>query len=123
MKWFIFAVIAIILWAIKKAFDKKIDEEEQRERALSTPGRANFIREHYQGVIDYILSNSEYQIIFERTDAINIGTSDKKEYFAINQFSGGLLIAYVKYSCVQKEWHFTRGETEKHIIYELQSYI
>jgi hypothetical protein len=121
MKWFIFAVIAIILWAIKNAIFKKIDEDEQR--SLSTPGRANFIREHYQGVIDYILSNSEYQIIFERTDAINIGTSDKKEYLAIYQSSGGLLIAFIKYSSVQKEWHFSRGETEKHIIYELQSYI
>lgn len=121
MKWVIFAIIAIILWAIKKAIFKKIDEDEQR--ALSTPGRANFIREHYQGVIDSILSNSEYSIIFERTDAMKIGTSDNKKYFAINQFSGGLLIAYVKYSCVQKEWHFTRGETEKDIIYKILSYI
>lgn len=121
MKWFIFAVIAIILWAIRNAILKKIDEDEQR--SLSTPGRANFIREHYQGVIDYILSNSEYQIIFERTDAIRIGTSDKKEYLAIHQSSEGLLIAFIKYSSVQKEWHFSRGETEKHIIYELQSYI
>ena len=121
MKWIIFAIIAIILWAVKRAIFNKIDEDEHR--VLSTPDRAVFIREHYQGVIDCILSNNEYSIIFERVDAINIGTPDKKEYFAVNQSSGGLLIAFVKYSNVQKEWHFTRGESEKHIIYELQSYI
>lgn len=98
MKWITFAIIAIILWAIKKAIFKKIDEDEQR--ALSTPGRANFIREHYKGVIDYILSNSEYSIIFERTDAIKIGTSDKKEYLAIHQSSGGLLINPAKRNVV-----------------------
>lgn len=112
--------VAIIFW-LKSIYFKKIDEEE--EKALSTPGRADFIRNNFSEVIDYLMQIPNSYIIFEHADYIKIGIDGEKEYIAIHTFSGGLLIGHIKWSSVQKEWKFSRRETSKHIIYELNKYL
>ena len=120
MKILIFIICAIILFWIRSLINKKIDKDEAI--ALATPGRANFIRENYGLVIDYTLSLPNAQIEFERTDQIRVSFENKKEYLAINSYSGGILIAHIKWSAIQKEWSFSRNEIPQHIIYELQKY-
>jgi hypothetical protein len=119
MKYVIFAICVLIIIAIRNKIFAKIDKDE--EQALRTPGRADYIRANYQEVVDYILSNPNYHILFERADMIKIGVDDSSEYFAINNYSGGLLIALVKRSSVMKEWKFSRNESSKHIIYTIKS--
>jgi len=53
MKYIVFAIAVIILWQIKKKIFAKIDEDE--ERALNTPGTANYIRTNFSQVIEYLL--------------------------------------------------------------------
>ena len=120
MKILIFIICAIILFGIRSLINKKIDNDEAI--ALATPGRANFIRENYGLVIDYTLSLPNAQIEFERADQIRVSFENQKEYLAINSYSGGILIAHIKLSAVQKEWNFSRNEMPQHIIYELQKY-
>lgn len=119
MKFFIFALVAIILWQIKKVMFAKIDRNE--EKTAKTPSEATYIREHFPKVVQYILSIPSYQVLFERSDMIKMGKSDSKEYYTISHYSGGLLIALVRNSSVAKEWHFPHGEDENHIIYKLKS--
>jgi hypothetical protein len=119
MKFILFAICIIILFVIKKKVFAKIDREE--EEALRTPGRANFIRDNYPEVVDYLLSIQNYQIIFERTDMIQIGTSKSGEYYAVSNYSGGLFISFIRHSNVYKEWKFSRRENVTHIIHELKS--
>lgn len=117
MSWIILIIVAIVLLCIKNSIFNKIDEEEKK--ALSTPGRANFLREHYQDVITFVENKPNYQILFKRADMVKIGLKDGNEYYAISNFSGGVSIAFVRYSSVVKEWHFKREEMPKHIIYEI----
>ena len=117
MSWIILVIAAIILLCIKNSIFNKIDEDEKK--ALSTPGRADFLRKNYQEVITFIENKPNYQILFERADMIKMGLKDGTEYYAISNFSGGVLIAFVRYSSVVKEWHFKREEMSKHIIYEI----
>lgn len=112
-------IIAVFFW-IKSLVFKKIDRNEAI--ALATPGRANFIRDNYVSVIDYVLSMHNSSIQFERTDQIKFSLGNDREYLVINSYSGGLLIAHVKWSAVQKEWKFSRNEIPQHIIYELNKY-
>lgn len=93
MKYIVFAIAVIILWQIKKKIFAKIDEDE--ERALNTPGTANYIRTNFSQVIEYLNSKPGYYVIFERSDMIQIGTSKSDEYHVVHQHSGGLLIAFV----------------------------
>lgn len=118
MNWIVFIIVAIILLCIRKFIFNKIDEDEKR--ALSTPGRADFLREHYQEVITFVENKPNYRILFERVDMIKIGLKDETEYYAISNHSGGaVFVAFVRYSSVVKEWHFKKGEMPKHIVYEL----
>lgn len=119
MKYIVFAIAVIILWQIKKKIFAKIDEDE--ERALNTPGTANYIRTNFSQVIEYLNSKPGYHVIFERSDMIQIGISKSDEYYVVHQHSGGLLIAFVRHSNVYKEWKFSRGEDINHILYKLQS--
>lgn len=114
MKYIVFAIAVIILWQIKKKIFAKIDEDE--ERALNTPGTANYIRTNFSQVIEYLNSKPGYHVIFERSDMIQIGTSKSDEYYVVHQHSGGLLIAFVRHSNVYKEWKFSRGEDINHIL-------
>ena len=120
MKILIFIIVAVILLWIRSLFNKKIDRDEAI--ALATPGRANFIRDNYEPVVDYTLSLPNARLEFERADQIRVSLENDKEYLAINSYSRGLLIAHVKWSAVQKEWKFSRNEMPQHIIYELQKY-
>lgn len=121
MKFLLLLIAAIGLFWLKSIILKKIDEDEAK--ALATPGRANFIRDNYNEVVEFILKRPYSKILFERKDQIRIGINDESEYIAINSYSGGLLIVYVKWSAVQKEWKFTRNESSSHIIYELHKYL
>ena len=121
MKFLLFLIAAIGLFWLKSIIFKKIDEDEAK--ALATPGRANFIRDNYNEIVEFILKRPHSKILFERKDQIRIGLNDESEYIAINSYSGGLLIVYVKWSAVQKEWKFTRNESSSHIIYELHKYL
>lgn len=116
---FLIVAIAVLFW-LKSIMFKKIDREEAKY--LTTPGRANFIRDNYFEVIDFILNRPHTKILFERADHIKIGINGENEYIIINSYSGGLLIAYIKWSTVQNEWRFMRNESSKHIIYELHKY-
>lgn len=116
----IFIIVAAILLWIISLIKKKIDSDEAI--TLATPGRANFIRDNYEQVIDYTCSLPRARLEFERADQIRVTLGNNKEYLAINSYSGGLLIAHVKWSAVQKEWNFSRNEMPQHIIYELQKY-
>lgn len=120
MKVLIFIIVGAILLWIRSLINKKIDRDEAI--ALATPGRANIIRDNYEPVVDYTLSLPNAGIEFERADQIRISLGNDKGYLAINSYSGGLLIAHVKWSAVQKEWKFSRNEMPEHIIYELQKY-
>jgi hypothetical protein len=121
MKYIIFAIAVVILWQIKKMIFAKIDKDEKQ--ALQTPGTAKYIRSKFPSVIEYLESISDYHIIFERDDMIQIGISKQDEYYVIQQDAGGLLIAFIKHSNVYKEWKFSRDENENHIIQELKSII
>ena len=121
MKFLLFIIAAIGLFWLRSIIFKKIDEDEAK--ALATPGRANFIRDNYNEIVEFILKRPHSKILFERKDQIRIGINDESEYIAINSYSGGLLIVYVKWSAVQKEWKFTRNESSSHIIYELHKYL
>lgn len=120
MKILIFIIVAVLLLWIRTLINKKIDRDEAI--ALATPGRANFIRDNYEPVVDYTLSLHNARLEFERADQIRVSLENDKDYLAINSYSGGLLIAHVKWSAVQKEWKFSRNEMPQHIIYELQKY-
>ena len=113
-------IAGIILIWIRSIIFKKIDKDEAI--ALATPGRANFIRDNYEPIIDYTLSLPNARIEFERADQIKVSLENDSEYLVINSYSGGLLIAHIKWSAVQKEWKFSRNEMPQHIIYELQKY-
>ena len=115
----IIIAVALIFW-IRSLIFNKIDRDEAV--ALATPGRANFIRDNYNQVLGYILSIPNAQIEFERADQIRILFGRDKERLSINSYSGGLLIALVKWSSVQKEWRFSSNEKPQHIIYELKKY-
>lgn len=117
MNWVVFIIAAIILLCIRNFIFRKIDEEEKK--ALSTPGHANFLREHYQDVITFVENKPNYQILFERADMIKIGVKNEAEYYVISNDGGGALVAFVRHSSVVKEWRFKKGEMSKHIIYEL----
>lgn len=117
MSWILIIIAAIVLIIIKNSVFNKIDEDERK--ALSTPGRAVFLRNNYQEVIDWVESKANYNILFERTDMIKIGLTNENEYYAISNYSGGVMIAFVRFSSVVREWQFVRGESAKHIIYEL----
>lgn len=117
MNWGLFIIAAIILLCIRNAIFKKLDKDEQKY--LSTPGRADFLRIHYQQVITFIQNKPNYQILFERSDLIRIGVEDETEYYAIGSSCGKILIAYVRFSSVVKEWKFRKNESVEHIIYEL----
>lgn len=121
MKYVIFAIAVIILWYIRSKIFAKIDKDE--ERALKTPGIAKNIRSHFPSLVEYLESIPGYHILFERNDMIQIGISTDDEYFAVNQYSGGLLIVYVRNSNVYKEWKFSRAENEWHIINQLKNYL
>lgn len=112
--------IIIIFW-IHSKINKRIDDQEAKD--LATPGRADYIRDNYADVVLFLESLPKSTILFERRDQIRIAVYNKNEYFAIYSYSGGLLIAHVKWSAVQKEWKFSRGENSKHIIYTISSYL
>lgn len=118
MSWIILIIAAIVLLCVKNSIFNKIDEDEKK--ALSTPGRADFLRKNYQEVITFIENKPNYQIQFERADMIKIGLKDETEYYAIGNYSGGVSVAFVRYSSVVKEWRFKREEISKHIIYEIE---
>lgn len=121
MKYVIFAIAVIVLWQIKRKIFAKIDEDEAR--AHKTPGTAHYIRNNYPMVVVFLQSFPGYQIIFERRDMIQIGTSNDDEYFKINQYSDELLITFVRHSNVYKEWKFSLDENQNHIYYKLKSTI
>ena len=122
MNWIYFIIGLGVIFYLKRIFDRKIDEDERK--ALSTPGRANFLRDNYQDVITFLENKPGYKILFERVDMVKIGMPDGNEYYAVSNHSGGcILIAFIKFSMVSKEWRFTRGELSKHIIYELEKII
>ena len=110
---------ALIFWIYSKQM-KKIDANEAK--ALATPGRASFIREHFPSVVDYFLGLNNAVILFERVDMIKIGVGNEGDYYAISNSSSGIHIAYVRWSSVKKEWHFKLYEDSKHIIYEVSKY-
>lgn len=118
MSWIILIIAAIVLLCIKNSIFNKIDEDEKK--ALSIPGRADFLRKNYQEVITFVEDKLNYQILFERTDMVKIGLKDATEYYVIGNYSGGVSVAFVRYSSVVKEWHFKREEMSKHIIYEIK---
>lgn len=100
---------------------KKIDKDEAI--ALSTPGRADFLRDNYEEVIFFFKTLPKSSIQFERKDQIIINAFGNNEYFTIASNSRGVFIAHSKWSTIQKEWRFERNENSKHIISTIYSYL
>lgn len=120
MTYILLIIAIVILLLIRSAVFSKIDRDEAKN--LSAPGKAEFIRNNYNEVINYLLSLPDANLLFERQDQVNIGFPDNNEYISVNSYSEGLLIAYVRRSSVVKEWKFARNESSKHIIYILHKY-
>ena len=82
MNWIYFIIGLGVIFYLKRIFDRKIDEDERK--ALSTPGRANFLRDNYQDVITFLENKPGYKILFERADMVKIGMPDGNEYYAVS---------------------------------------
>lgn len=118
----IIIIICIIaaFW-IKSSVFNKIDREEAKAHA--TPGRAGYIRDHHMPVVNYVLSIPNSSILFENSDSIRIGIDGENEYIVIHSDSRGLLMAHVKWSAVQKEWKFSKDQSDSQIISNLNNYL
>ncbi len=115
MSWVVVIIAAVVLLFVRKLIFSKIDEDEKK--ALKTPGKAFFLRNHYQDVISHLESKSDNRVLFERNDAIKIGNTS--QYYHLSQDMGRLTAVFIRNGQLVKEWHFKLNDTTDFIIGEL----
>ena len=121
----IIAIIIIIL--ILHHFGmKKIDKEEQA--TLSEPDTAQFLRSHYNSLIDKILEISGYKIISEKGSSIQMEKRDieNSQQITLSNFRGwnGPEISIIyRYGQTTKEWRFNNSYTITEITNQVINFI
>ena len=124
MRWVLFIISVIVIFAIYKKNITKIDANY--EKAMKTHGRANYLRDNYPILVLYIESIPSYEIEFERADMIRYtNTSNRiKRQIVIQHLLDTVCVIYVLDNVVLKEWRLKEREfTDKQMADEVRSYL
>lgn len=124
MRWVLFIISVIVIFAIYKKNITKIDANY--EKAMKTHGRANYLRDNYPILVLYIESIPSYEIEFERADMIRYtNTSNRiKRQIVIQHLLDTVCVIYVLDNVVLKEWRLKEREfSDKQMADEVRSYL
>lgn len=124
MRWVLFIISVIVIFAIYKKNITKIDANY--EKAMKTHGRTNYLRDNYPILVLYIESIPSYEIEFERADMIRYtNTSNRiKRQIVIQHLLDTVCVIYVLDNVVLKEWRLKEREfTDKQMADEVRSYL
>ena len=124
MKWVLFIIAVVVIFAIYKKRMTKIDADY--EKAMITPGRANYLRDNYPILVAYIESLPNFAVEFERSDLIRFTNSTNriKKQVVVQQFSDMICVVYVLDNAALKEWKLKkRVYTDAQMADEVRSYL
>lgn len=102
----------------------KIDDD--CEKAMNTPGRANYLRDNYPIFVAYIESPPDYEIEFEREDLIRYANSNNriKKKVIVQQFSDMIVVVFVLENSALKEWKLKKRDyTDAQMADAVKSYL
>lgn len=124
MKWVLFIVVVVVIFVIYKKTMTKIDDD--CEKAMNTPGRANYLRDNYPILVAYIESLPDYEIEFEREDLIRYANSNNriKKKVIVQQFSDMIVVVFVLENSALKEWKLKKRDyTDAQMADAVKSYL
>lgn len=116
----VFLCIVLIAVAIYfyNAINKKIDADEQK--AMSTPGVAQYIRKNFSEILDCISAAPGMTKEFERSDYMRFVNKATGQKVVLQQWSGKLKMAVVKNGSVVKEWELGVKDMDSLLISEIK---
>lgn len=124
MKLVLFIVVVVVIFVIYKKTITKIDDD--CEKAMNTPGRANYLRDNYPILVAYIESLSGYEIEFEREDLIRYANSNNriKKQIIVQQFFDMIVVGFILENVALKEWKLKKRDyTDVQMADAVKSYL